>query len=554
MIELPELVIQLISDQLTYEDLLNLRVTCKKLKEVLDCRKFSTLHLYVRAYPFERKLFCTGKLIGYANSLHSDDLRILKPIKSKCQFSGLLKLTIHHPYPFEGNIEIVNLYDLNCFEELVHLELSGLSIENEKLSLRNLKIALLETTSRLNEDFTFEIDCPRLKALGLFCRAHPELTEETSNSLEYLSVCDQRDRETYLLLLYAKLNSLSTIVFQSSKELDSLVKCLIEGRVYLPSLKQIKLKESSVFHDSNVFRNLAKLKSIDEMKHIEVLFNWKVMNLDDLVEMQNLFDKIISPQSLHFRILYKSLIMLFKGNPILNCLLPGVRVLEIISNKEFTSIKHLIGKFKNLRTLLIENEITLDANFFECLLKTCRRIDYLRVGFGGVSQQQLDLMPNYFQNLQVLVLEKKFSRRNLNLDFITKFKNLKQIKFHFDINKKTMSFFLQSCKHHPNSFWLEFHGRQTVWILNKRNENGRFEIIYGIYWDQNSPLNQKVELDSLDDVIDYYFKNKLFKTPLRKSNQKKEHSKEIIEIIITVIIFTMMVLPFLCFLISLPSL
>ena len=46
-VELPDLVIWLITNHLSYEDIRNLRVTCKQLKEIVDQRTFTSLHLFV---------------------------------------------------------------------------------------------------------------------------------------------------------------------------------------------------------------------------------------------------------------------------------------------------------------------------------------------------------------------------------------------------------------------------------------------------------------------------------------------------------------------------
>ena len=85
MIELPELVILKIYSLLSYEDLKNLRVTCKKLKEIVDQRPSRSLHLFVKAYPFERELHDVS------------DPDILRSFKFKHQFKELLKLTICRP-------------------------------------------------------------------------------------------------------------------------------------------------------------------------------------------------------------------------------------------------------------------------------------------------------------------------------------------------------------------------------------------------------------------------------------------------------------------------
>lgn len=131
-IELPELVIWLIAEQISHEDLQSLRVTCKKLKEAIDQRPSRNLHLFVETYPYERQLLHTGELVSYANTFYVRETNILKSPKFKGQFTGLCRLSIYH---MEDSIwellKIVDLNDINCFEELVHLELDGVAIEKK---------------------------------------------------------------------------------------------------------------------------------------------------------------------------------------------------------------------------------------------------------------------------------------------------------------------------------------------------------------------------------------------------------------------------------------
>ena len=104
MVELPALVVLLISEYLNYNDLRSLRVTCKRLKAIIDLRTFRSLHVFPRGYPFERELLHTGELVSYANICHVSRLDIFKSMKFKSQFEELLKLTIYNEfrYPFSG--------------------------------------------------------------------------------------------------------------------------------------------------------------------------------------------------------------------------------------------------------------------------------------------------------------------------------------------------------------------------------------------------------------------------------------------------------------------
>lgn len=155
--------------------------------------------------------------------------------------------------------EGVDLNDLNCFQALVHLQLDYLAIiENSKLS--NLRIALFQASQR--PILTFELDCPRLEALGLGARIQPRLTAETSNSFRQLFVRFADESETYLLILYGKLQNLSTISFEIDSDLNSFVLAVMEDRVCLPSLEKINLEVKGCFVNRGVLlKNLVKLKN-----------------------------------------------------------------------------------------------------------------------------------------------------------------------------------------------------------------------------------------------------------------------------------------------------
>ncbi|KAI3479641.1 hypothetical protein L1887_58302 [Cichorium endivia] len=117
IIDLPELVIWLISEKLSYEDRQNLRVTCKQLKEILNQRPFRSLHLFLIGYPFERNLWHTNELVSHANTFRVTELSILKSIKFRDQIGGLLKLlTIYRDPMLEQSEKFsLDLSDLNHF-------------------------------------------------------------------------------------------------------------------------------------------------------------------------------------------------------------------------------------------------------------------------------------------------------------------------------------------------------------------------------------------------------------------------------------------------------
>ena len=69
MIEkLPFVPLKIIFNNLSYEDVFNLRVTCKKLKEVIDKCKPTKLNCFFYTRPANVYSFYTNELICYPNS------------------------------------------------------------------------------------------------------------------------------------------------------------------------------------------------------------------------------------------------------------------------------------------------------------------------------------------------------------------------------------------------------------------------------------------------------------------------------------------------------
>ena len=421
IIHLPELVIWLITEKLNYEDLQNLRVTCKKLKLILDQRPFRCLHLFVHEYPFEFDLQHTGELVSHANTFRVTGLSFFKSIKFRNKFGEQLKLlTIHYPWLDKSGID---LSDLNCFEQLVHLELFGLVLVGEKLSLRNLKIAFFENAD-MDQIVNFEMDCPRLEALVFGTNVRPRLYQETCNSIRHLYVTTgDQTIESFLGYLLPKLSNLCSITFAAGGHLELFLPKVIEGSVCSPSLKIIQIKQAGGSGDYKfVLRNFIRLKSSPKTQHIEVQINSKAVTLGELTKMLELSQKGL-------RLFYDDypdeLFRHCTTNTVLHCLLPSIRQLNLRSDESVRLSKPLIGKLIYLDYLIFGAETKIDAQFFKCILKTCRGIRFLDIGVAVFKQHQLNRMPDYFLRLAFLNL-----RECYDLRFVVKFKNLTLLKLH----------------------------------------------------------------------------------------------------------------------------
>lgn len=195
-----------------------------------------------------------------------------------------------------------------------------------------------------------------------------------------------------------------------------------------------------------MFINLSDLKSRDETKLVEILINGQVMGAEELTEMVSLFFSGSIDDQQFFTIPSRSLLWNFAVvNPILDCLLPGVKDLRLWFDESVALTKQLIERFRNLESLQIGSWVEPDEDFFECIFKNCRKIWHLTIGCSHLKQNQLDRTPNYFQNLYFLTFEGALLEGNSNLDFIAKFKNLFTVQFDFNLKEKALSFLLKNC-------------------------------------------------------------------------------------------------------------
>ena len=512
MNELPELAIWLISEHLNYEDVRNLRLTCKRLKEAIDQRRFDSLHLFVGEFPFERDLFGTNELVNYSNTLRIDSLGILSSAKFKGQFSGLTKLSIYFDtYRDLDYSKKVTLNDLNSFVHLLHLEVLGLDLENGKLCLPNLKIASFDNDKFHSPEF--ELHCPQLNALRLAKGTQPKLTPETRRSIRHLSMyvscvrVTEHPYRSYELDLYDQLNNLSTVSFRDCEQAERFVRDLIDRKVRVPSLKRIQLIDATNYTEA-ILESFILFKSSKETKHIEFQINWKVMNLDGLIQIRDF--EIRHPKSLISLWAYARKNMRHLAeNPILDCLIRDVLYLYFNHNEDAPFLRQLMDKLGHLKEVEIGKEVSLNEDLFECLLRKGRRIRSLTIRSNRLTQQHLDRMPGYLTDLRNLIFEHGADLSEMNFDFVAKF-NLLSVTFCFRIQKETMISLFKRFKCEPNSR-LIVYGAQTVCIDSQPNENGRFEIVCSPFrYVLEEEKIKKIEFVSLEAAIDLYYENDLF--------------------------------------------
>ena len=256
---LADLILDVLCDHLSYEDVLTLRCTCKSLKTFVDSKKFTTLHLYIRKFPFPRRLFYTGEAVGYSQSCHSGGFSILEsPRLISKQFLNVQKMTIYYRHIHRHYSLGLDLNDFNCLRELTHLEIySKFGYIKGKLNLPKLQVSAFEA-DHLAVQKSFELDCPKLRVLKIRYNYRVTLTSAT-DQLEYLHY--EPDKVDRLNSICSNLTKLSTIVFRKAHFLLKFLRYLQTGTLPAPSLSEIRLEYYGLWSLDEVASILEDLKT-----------------------------------------------------------------------------------------------------------------------------------------------------------------------------------------------------------------------------------------------------------------------------------------------------
>ena len=496
---LPESVVEMIIDRfLSYEDLINLKLTCKGLKNIVDRKKIKNLFVFL-GYPYPRRLFYTNELIGYANSLRIRDPnpQILNELfKFKETFKYLQKLIVYFRRGSSLNDEFtqLSLESLNYLEHLEHLELHDSEFLDGNLSLKNLKIFSLEFCHG-----TLVLDCEQLKAINIEDGAEPNLTKKTASSLTHLSF--GRDfyhngecvYNFYRLALIETCENLSVLTMIEFGNLNPFLIKISENVLKIPSLKEIRLEKTTKLPDFEVLIQNLK-KPFSPLKKIKIFLNGKLLSLDELIKLDDLVKKMKTKFSNnHFNL---NAIEMINEYPLYDCLLDNVTFIEIMDNSKL--IKQSIRKLKNIRNLTFRNKFKIDDELWNSMLVAWKDklVDIDFYSSANITQNQFDQIPDYFTNQICLAFGKESKLESY--DFLTRFKNLTRIRlFDQEMKKDDLIRLLKECR------WLyciEFYvnGEHITIGINKLNKYFKF---FGCDSKEKDPL----KFDTLETVIDYCY-------------------------------------------------
>lgn len=515
--DLPELVLNLVCDYLSYEDVLVLRSTCKGLKRFIDGKHFTKLNLFVRNFSYPSWLFYGGDSIGYPHSYHSDDTAILVSDRFKERFYNVQRMVICSKTGYSDlRRHDETEYDLNClnfFGALRHLVIDRLPRTRGKLNLPELRIAEFQNYENFKPEFyelkdsSLELNCPRLRALKVkFCR--PVLTGET-NQLDYLHCGDYGDPTNYLKSIFPNLGKLSTICFETIGRTMQFFSDLKSDRLSLPALSQIKLQ---LYNDylkrlDELANGLQELKRDPHLKRINFIFNGK--HFDSPNELRRIAGLIRAHNSeacdqvgFCLRFLRDRCLRFLNGTPELHFLCSGVRI--VILHEDVELSEEMIKKLKSIEDLEFGSGYRCKPNYstFELIARTCKSLRSWSFYHQTLTELLLQMLSNHLDNLEMIkIIKCKYE----TLKPLAKFRNLEYISLDFDPSRDEMTFI------YKNSRTLEcvsVFGQDLIQLLRTTTMPKVHRITY------NRPTSNRyqiLEFASLDDIITHYYKNRLFK-------------------------------------------
>ena len=530
---LPELILDLVCERLSHEDVLALRSTCKDLKQFVDAKEFTRLNLFVRKFWFRRGLFYTGEAIGYPQSYRSIDPAIFTCNRFKKHFANLQRMIIYGEFPFNKlgckDDNTLDLSHLNCFKALSHMEIRGFCIKG-KLSLRELQIGLFHMSCGASKEepdlFEFELNCPRLRALEIrFCR--PVLSSKT-DQLDCLHYVFNRAKIEYLKSIGPNLQKLTTICLGAAvEECLQFLSDLKTGSLVMPSLSQIKLRLDFKRSDE-LARILEDLKSDPRTKSVQFFFDRRLIGSPNelrhlaslisahesetyarnLLKLSNTpnpsaeFRRIMSSRSFVSLWIYSLRdfeLAFLNGNPELEFLLAEAREVDLAEDIELS--EGMIRKLKNIRDLHLRDQYTPSDLTTELFVKNCTSLEHLTLYRQKVSERMLEMISDHLDRLAILNISQcKYE----TLKPLARFRNLEHLSLDCNPTKDELTFIFENSRTLETLFILchtAMHGlelRRSTWQPK-------------MYQIKVHKPEKTLRFDSLSAMIDYHYEEGLYR-------------------------------------------
>ena len=221
-----------------------------------------------------------------------------------------------------------------------------------------------------------------------------------------------------------------------------------------------------------------------------------------------------------------------------HCLFPGFTIISIDHTLESDSdMIPLIPKLKNVYFLKIVNKLGVSDALYEAVTKAFRKVEYLRIQYAYMRQDQLDRLPDRFLNLYSFEYLTDTEDMPYSLHFVIRFKNLMILRFRVNLRRELLTFLFINC---PSLFRVDFdtflNGQFTKICLLK--EPSRIIICKparstGLGWnyvncfieDRFCPSSvsgtKELKFDTLESCLDFYYSHRLFDVDYLEQEQEQ---------------------------------
>lgn len=374
-----------------------------------------------------------------------------------------------------------------------------------KLNLPELQIASFRTDYRVlgYKDYSFELKCPKLKALRLLFYK-PVLTCETDRLeyLDYCDYCDYQDGADYLSNISPNLRKLSTICIEPECPEWPLLSLLQSGGLVLPSLSeiQIELRELPSLEElDKMANNLRDLKQDARTKHIKVIFIGKLINSsNEISRITSLIQTNLSMAGLETPLNDRSFLFLSR-TPELEFLLSATCVVQF--NEDIECTEEMIKKLKNVKFLNFTDHFKPSVSTFELFARNCKSLKWLNLRNQMVTGRLLEMLSGYLLDLKgIKILASKYE----TLKPLVKFKNLEAIGLDFNPPRDELTFIFKKSQNLEQVF---LYGKHHLELLRTITAPKLHRIFVAPAY-RNPP-----KFGTLSSMIAYYYENHLFKQP-----------------------------------------
>ena len=445
--DLPFEMVDAIAKFLDYQDLVSLKLTCKSLKGHVDFVKVRRLNMFVNSLPYEGRLFHVDEPTVFSEAVIVSLAKIQTPA-FRDRFKHLKRLTIQQKNKILGSFILER--DLNCFEQLEHLELRACEINaGGRLCLNKLQVLLVETKYPVR----YVVDCEQLVAIHL--TDLPEIVHP--GSLRYASVVDMRLQD-FVQLCEKCPNltriTLSSYLFDSSlpfmsgdfdemstlRHLDILAQifatpyephALIATRKLLGCLERIDF--DVVIYDAPNFQGVrAVIRGFRPPSRLwedvgspgrEVFerLRFYVGSQDVVNELfEVVHDQFINSAIHHLKLINLTYSDLVKYKRPMECLISGLKYI-LIDRRYDLAREPLLFRLANLRQLKIEDNV-LDEVILNQFIGQFKYLEHLSLTECAIQGESLALLPNHSVHM---LLIKNCTCSDLN--FVKSFKNVKNL-------------------------------------------------------------------------------------------------------------------------------